>query len=572
MCRQPNMLFSAILACLWLSLGSVHAAASPLVLDLVAEHRTRWNHNSRLARRRSGPVAVDIDGTAVSYYANGSLGTPPQDIRFIVDTNSADLLALARANPACDGGACSYGGTYKPNSSSTYNYVTSNFSITFEDGSTSRGDYATDKFTIGGTEIDKMKFAIGYDGNLTDPILGIGYIGLEQSKSSYANLPVRMFNKGLSNIVGYSLWFQRPSKSSSSTARLVFGGIDTNQFYGTLETIPIDMKQLQYQYVTVQLSGLAVTTGNQTTNITNSPRDIVLDSGTTSLVLRSKQVSKIGDLIGAINDTSIGGYYVKKYAELDNSTVVNLRFGATNISVPLPDLVLAYNDTWALLDVFASPDPSGIEILGLPFFRNAYTVFDYSHNQVSLAPLVHGNTASNVTMINQNGVAGLTGVSLSDNSSGGDGLSTGAKAGIGVGVALGVLLILGLILFFSFRHRRSKRKAAAKDDNPNGMGKAELPAAENERPLAEEYGSNLPHQPGGELSGSVQPPPAELYPGLGNSGKDGQHFEPQELLGDVPRPQELATEHNLSGAGEQRGVTDSAVSDLSGATPSRVAE
>lgn len=120
--------------------------------------------------------------------------------------------------------------------------------------------------------------------------MGIGYDGLEQTGSgkSYANLPYRMFDKGLSKVIGYSLFFNRANASADNPGRVIFGGVDTNKFYGTMGTVPISMSQLEYQYVTVQMEGMTVTTSNGTTsNITNKANSVVLDSGTSSLVLVS---------------------------------------------------------------------------------------------------------------------------------------------------------------------------------------------------------------------------------------------------------------------------------------------
>jgi hypothetical protein len=137
-----------------------------------------------------------------------------------------------------------------------------------------------------------------------------------------------------------------------------------------------------------------------------------------------KQLSRLGEALGGINDTSIGGSFVQRYADLDSATTINFSFGGVNITVPVSDLILPYNNTWA----FQLWDWHRHYRIGLPFFRNAYTIFDYSHNQVSMAPLVQNSTSSNITTINENGVTGLMGVSLSSPSgSGGGGLSTGPK-------------------------------------------------------------------------------------------------------------------------------------------------
>jgi len=48
------------------------------------------------------------------------------------------------------------------NSSSTYKYVSSDFNISYVDGSAAIGDYATDTLHIGGVDLTDAQFGIGY--------------------------------------------------------------------------------------------------------------------------------------------------------------------------------------------------------------------------------------------------------------------------------------------------------------------------------------------------------------------------------------------------------------------------
>ena len=50
-----------------------------------------------------------------------------------------------------------------PNTSSTYAYINSDFSLTYADGSGASGDYANDTIEIGGTTISGLQFGIGYN-------------------------------------------------------------------------------------------------------------------------------------------------------------------------------------------------------------------------------------------------------------------------------------------------------------------------------------------------------------------------------------------------------------------------
>lgn len=423
-------------------------------------------------------------------------------------------------------------------------------------------------------------------------VLGLGYVGIEasalNSHITYANLPARMYNQGLSNIIGYSLWFNtaNDSISHSDSAKLVFGGVDTNQFYGPLETLPIQQLELQYLLIGIQLDRLSVTntSSEHITNITNS-FNIILESSSTTFVFKSDRMEKIVSALGFPTShtySEIGfTWYIEEYSKMDNSTTLDFTFGATTISVAITEMIIPINDTWGALNILSS-DTIGVEVLSLPFFRNAYTVFDYSHNQVSLAPLVRGNTESNVTAISQNGVVGLTGVSTSSGNGGG-GLSGGAKAGIAVGVIVGVGLILAALAFYFLRRRKQKRAVAGEE---GFAGKSELPAAEAERNIVEKDGTA--HGDRVEAPGDTKAP-AELSPGLdgkdgrffdpqelspGLDGKPGGEFGPQELPGDTIKPLEMPTAFNrreseVKGAHKEGPSTQSEISDLSGVTAAR---
>jgi hypothetical protein len=87
------------------------------------------------------------------------------------------------------------------------------FDISYVDGSSSKGDYFTDVFSIGGATLQNMTMGLGLETDISYGLVGVGYavneaiVGSSQSVSSaYPNLPVNMVNEGLINTVAYSLW------------------------------------------------------------------------------------------------------------------------------------------------------------------------------------------------------------------------------------------------------------------------------------------------------------------------------------------------------------------------------
>ncbi len=409
---------------------------------------------------------------------------------------------------------------------------------------------------------------------MTDGILGLGYIGLEQYANSentveYANLPVLMYNKGLIDCISWSLWLGKPD---STTSQLALGGVDTGKFFGTLETQQILMDNLQYDLVSIDLRGVRLTLGdNSTFPLEDGTLEVSPDSGTTGIYLPTNITNAIYDHIGATFSNSEGLAFVD-CAKVDNGTTLDFTFGSTTILISIKDLILpnpggpSTGNMSCPLDL-GSSDSIGTSILGIAFIRQVYIVYDFSHNQVSLAQANLDSTTNNVTAIGPNGVTGLSGVivgsSINSNSTAGNSttangashaLSTGAKAGIGVGVALGVLILLALIAYFALRHRRRKEKAKELKKEPSspnlpppgdGYVKPELEASQGYRSTELESNTLKPKAPPVELEAPLavhELPPAGL----------------QELSSGQPVESELETERTA-----ESGKVDSSTVDSS---------
>lgn len=79
--------------------------------------------------------------------------------------------------------------------------------------SSSKGDYFTDVFKIGGATLNNMTMGLGIKTDIAYGLVGVGYALNEaivgntaEASSAYPNLPVNMMEEGLINTVAYSLW------------------------------------------------------------------------------------------------------------------------------------------------------------------------------------------------------------------------------------------------------------------------------------------------------------------------------------------------------------------------------
>ena len=119
--------------------------------------------------KRNDSLAIDIEGYSdfSIIIANATLGTPPQSIQFYVDTGSADLLVISTVYPSCSTTStiCDLG-TFDERSSSTYTEVSTNFNVSYADGTGASGSYSTDDLTIGGTTINALQFGLAQNSTL----------------------------------------------------------------------------------------------------------------------------------------------------------------------------------------------------------------------------------------------------------------------------------------------------------------------------------------------------------------------------------------------------------------------
>ncbi|KAI0887210.1 acid protease [Annulohypoxylon maeteangense] len=416
----------------------------PTVVSLATQRKTISNPVKRdRLRRRDGTVKAELDNEETLYFVNGTLGTPAQSIRMHLDTGSSDLWVNTASSSLCSKSSkpCAFAGTYAANSSSTYGYVGSWFNISYVDGSGATGDYVTDTITIGGTTLTDFQFGIGYTSSSEQGILGIGYAVNEvqvgrAGKKSYENLPMKMKSAGQIQRNAYSLWL---NDLDANTGSILFGGVDTAQYTGSLQTLPIQANNGVYSEFMITLTSLSV--GNSTI-ADNQALAVLLDSGSSLTYLPDEMVEDIYEAVNAQYDSSAGAAYVPCSLANQKATV-DFVFSTPKISVEMNELVLDLITANGQRPTFSngvtaclfgiSPAGSGTNVLGDTFLRSAYIVYDLDNNEISLASTNFNTTESNIQEIpSGTGIPNATAVSNSVAATSGIVRGTGnGNAGLG---------------------------------------------------------------------------------------------------------------------------------------------
>lgn len=118
------------------------------VLNRVFTHSKAPAPDQRRRRDRGSAAAVPIDKYDVAYVTPVSIGTPAQTLNLDFDTGSSDLWVFSSSLPLAQ---ISGQEVYSPNTSTTAKLLSgASWSITYGDGSASRGNVYLDRVTIGG--------------------------------------------------------------------------------------------------------------------------------------------------------------------------------------------------------------------------------------------------------------------------------------------------------------------------------------------------------------------------------------------------------------------------------------
>lgn len=457
-------------------------AGSLLAAAVAQAQVVQWDIQKRATKPKDGIVKRDAstitevitnEEARGGYFASVSIGTPRQNLTLQLDTGSSDIWVPSSSASVCStsssgsrGGTssssdgCTFG-SFNSDDSSTYTVVGQDeFSISYVDGSSSKGDYFTDDFEIGGTSLSNVTMGLGEETDISYGLVGVGYaineaiVGTEQSYSAaYDNLPVQMQKEGLIATNAYSLWL---NDLDASTGSILFGGIDTDKYEGDLSRIDIipDSSSGRYTSFEVYLTSVTANSSSGSDSLSSSeyPIPVVLDSGTTLSYLPTDLARQMWTEVGAIYSSDLQSA-ILPCSMASSSGQFLFQFAGSEgpqIAVGMDELVLSLV-TSGSNPTFSSGEYQGQEacqfgvqnfssdpfLLGDTFLRSAYVVYDLVNNQIAIAKTDFNATTSNVVAFASEGaeIPSATAVANQVTSSAGSGSGTtptyGASAGFG---------------------------------------------------------------------------------------------------------------------------------------------
>ncbi|KAF2235809.1 acid protease [Viridothelium virens] len=402
---------------------------------------SKHRYPSRLAARDAGTLNLparlnDVIATGGSYFANISIGNPPQNLQVVLDSGSSDLLIVTpdMCNDRSSDNPC-VGGQFDPSLSRSYSVKYPNaLRALYGDGQNATGDYSIDDVSLAGATLKNALISVGSRGTLANSIMGIGPdIGVTKylrSRRAPTTLDALVSNN-ITKSKLFSVWFNGNDESGS----ILFGGIDESKFDTKMGLVTLDMvqdaqaPQVPYFSYTVPVSGMSssiagrnVTYALPSSTLNSSTPTVhglpmLMDTGSSAITLPPDIFNAINSQVGAVY--AFGGYGFYCSQAWHNKTLQESTFSWTlgdsrngtqsiTYSVNFVDLIVPlYNPTTGKPRMVPNPQgdgelslctflmspilPGGVDaIMGDAGLRRMYVVYDQDNHQLSFGKPILG--------------------------------------------------------------------------------------------------------------------------------------------------------------------------------------
>ncbi|KAJ3305386.1 hypothetical protein HDU76_005017 [Blyttiomyces sp. JEL0837] len=315
------------------------------------------------------------------------------------------------------------------------------------------------KLTLGDTNstskvsaVTKIGVSVAEKGFPFDGIMGLGYDSLSEISSTLSSLGDKTPNANfIDSLPGIHVFgFYISSETDGDVGEFSVGGIDSNRVSGDLTYFKVGSQNywdFGFEGAKWKFAGLGAGVEASTGGSFNGVlKNVIVDSGTPFMVLDDSVASAINSGLGATFDKSFGLYKLDCNPKVKYPTL-QITLGNGTFDIPSDYYIQSFKDgsssvCYSLISPGGNAATAGI--LGIPFMRSYYSVFDKVNNQIGFGLARHG--AINSTM-------------MSDTSSGESQSSSNPKVPLVVIIfVIAVLVILILVGVYLVNRYRSRSK------------------------------------------------------------------------------------------------------------------
>ncbi|KAG0030071.1 Vacuolar protease A [Podila clonocystis] len=308
----------------------------------------------------------------LGYAGTITLGNPPQSFTVVFDTGS-DMIVIT--SDQCQGLHCNDMPHYTCTSCTRTPY---SYNITYGDGTWGAGPIVADTVSIGGLVIHDQQILdvtrSGLDLSTYGPGIA-GLVGLMPSSPVRNAVPplASIFKDKLLDMNVFSVYLTS-SLESKQGGSFLFGGIDHTKYLGELNYIPIS-SGINVKPGMWYIDAEAAHTSNvPVAGYTKSPW--LFDTGTSFIAVPTAFAKAFHDNIPGANFTGTNKYYT---LPCTGNYTFSLTFNNVTYEVPYLDYIASLNKEKTLCASLVMPLGNyEMYILGDPFLRQVYTVYDFT--------------------------------------------------------------------------------------------------------------------------------------------------------------------------------------------------
>ncbi|KAK5070684.1 hypothetical protein LTR70_010586 [Exophiala xenobiotica] len=326
-------------------------------------------------------LSIDQDGSDYSYFSTMQFGSKGQEMYMLIDTGSANTWVFSSD---CEATTCSIHNTFGKEDSTTLEATTEPWDLSYGTGDVS-GVVATDTLAFANFTV-QMGFGLAV--NASDDFNNYpmdGILGLGRRTSDQLGTPTIMdilsADKLISsNKIGVHL---HRAEDGTKDGEIVFGGIDTDKFSGTLsytETSNNDAWEIPVQDMLVN---------GQPCNFTD--RTAIIDTGTTFILMPPADAAALHDLIPG-SATSGEGFTLPCSTTVKLEVSINGKLYAVSPKDYIGNPTSSGSSTCGSTIIGHQAFGDQQWILGDVFLKNVYAVFDFDGKQIGFG--MPGNSGS----------------------------------------------------------------------------------------------------------------------------------------------------------------------------------
>nr|CAI9705243.1 unnamed protein product [Rangifer tarandus platyrhynchus] len=310
------------------------------------------------------------------YVGNITIGTPPQKFQILFDTGSSNLWVPSML---CTSRFCSSHVLFRHLESSTYQPTNKTFIINYLSGRM-KGVIARDTVRIGDLVSTNQQFGLSMEISRNKEVPFDGVLGLGYPKFSFSGvIPIfdNLKNQGAISEPVFAFYL---SKGNPEGSVVMFGGVDTSYYHGTLNWVPL----IEAGRWCVHMDRISM---NRQVIACNDGCEVIVDTGTSLILGPRRMVDNVLRLIGAKPQGS--EHYVSCSAV---NTLPSIDFTINGINYPVPAQAYTIKGSdgncYITFKQIPANTPRETWILGDVFLRLYFSVFDRGNDRIGLAQAV----------------------------------------------------------------------------------------------------------------------------------------------------------------------------------------